>query len=48
MNLEYMLGANYWSERWGTEMWRHYDGKEIDSSETELYTFNGCTDIKIK
>ena len=26
----------------------HYDGKEIDSSETELYTFSGCTDIKIR
>ena len=36
MNLEYMLGVNYWSERWGTEMWRHYDGKEIRKDLSKL------------
>ena len=29
MQHEYILGANYWSQKWGTEMWRHYDKSEI-------------------
>ena len=29
MKNEYILGVNYWGKQWGTEMWRHYDGKEI-------------------
>ena len=27
--MKYILGANYWGRKWGTEMWRHYDGTEI-------------------
>lgn len=27
--MQYILGANYWGRRWGTEMWLHYDGAEI-------------------
>ena len=27
--MKYMLGANYWGRRWGTEMWLHYDKKEV-------------------
>ena len=29
MELKYMLGANYWGRRFGTEMWLHYDGAEV-------------------
>lgn len=29
MQNEYILGVNYWGKQWGTEMWLHYDGKEI-------------------
>jgi hypothetical protein len=29
MQHEYILGANYWSQKWGTEMWRHYDKNDI-------------------
>ena len=27
--MEFMLGVNYWGRDYGTEMWRHYDGKAI-------------------
>lgn len=27
--MQYILGANYWGRRWGTDMWLHYDGAEI-------------------
>ena len=29
MENKYMLGTNYWGRKWGTEMWLHYDGKEV-------------------
>ena len=35
--MKYMLGANYWGRRWGTEMWLHYDGAEIRQELKELY-----------
>ena len=27
--MKFMLGVNYWGRDYGTEMWRHYDGKAI-------------------
>lgn len=27
--MKYMLGANYWGRKWGTEMWAHYDPEDI-------------------
>jgi len=35
--MKYLLGANYWGRKWGTEMWLHYDGKEIRE---ELHTLS--------
>ena len=26
--MNFMLGANYWGKKWGTEMWLHYDGRD--------------------
>ena len=34
--MKYMLGANYWARRWGTEMWLHYDEKEIREEMKQL------------
>ncbi len=34
--MKFMLGANYWGERWGTEMWLHYDPKEIRDEMKQL------------
>lgn len=34
--MKYMLGANYWGRSWGTEMWLHYDGKEIREELSKL------------
>jgi len=34
--MKYMLGANYWGRRFGTEMWLHYDGAEIRSEMKQL------------
>lgn len=37
--MKYILGANYWGRKWGTEMWRHYDGAQIRDELKQLADF---------
>ena len=39
MDYKYMLGTNYWGRRWGTEMWLHYDGKEVREELRQLHEY---------
>jgi len=41
-----MLGANYWSSEWGTEMWLHYDGKMIREDLKKLSQY-GVENLRI-
>ena len=34
--MRFILGVNYWGADWGTEMWRHYDGKKIREEMKQL------------
>lgn len=34
--MKFIFGVNYWGADWGTEMWRHYDGKKIREEMKQL------------
>ena len=36
INMEYMIGCNYWDSKSGTEMWLNWDEKSVDKDLTEL------------
>lgn len=45
-NIRFMLGANYWSSKWGTEMWLHYNSDEIREDLKKLSEF-GVKNLRI-
>ena len=45
MQHEYILGANYWSQKWGTEMWRHYDREDEEIIDVFIYEYKKRLDI---
>lgn len=44
--MKFILGANYWSSAWGTEMWRHYDGRQIRGDLKKLAEY-GVKNLRI-
>lgn len=34
--MNYMIGCNYWGSKYGTEMWKYWDGKSVDKDLEEL------------
>lgn len=34
--MNYMIGCNYWGSKYGTEMWKYWDGQSVDKDLEEL------------